>query len=567
MLRTLRAFAWMRWRVLLNSLERTGARDRLERFSLAIDQLGPIIATILLVPSALGLAGLSAYAGYWVASGVPAMTFQTLRILLMLACGFAILAPMLMPSMEPTAMVRLLLLPIRQGTLYAAQAGGALSEPWILLSLPVALALPIGLAAGGAAVAAVITLAAGALFVVCLIGLSTLSALLLHLVVRNRRRGELVALIFIVLVPALSVMPTLLMKSQERTRREHLREQRGGSDAGMPPWITRVSAVARVVVPSELFTQVARTTAAHQTRQAVLPLALLVLVGGALHGIGLVTFNSLLKSPLASGGARRASTVGKGRALRQLPGLPRATGAIALAQVRLALRTPRGRSILLSPLIVFTLVAVVIYRQGDMDIGGLSLADGFNLSTFGSALCVLSIQPFAVNQFAIDRAGLTMALLAPVRTIDLLVGKAVGLGLIAAGPAAACLVIGGLFVGGGTPALWLSLPLALVASYFLLAPAAAMLSAIFPRSVDLNSIGRGSNPHTVASLLGLLLFAASLVPAFFIVMVTTSFLGRPALAPVALLAWCGLTLIASRILFIGAAAIFDKRRENLGLVG
>ena len=313
MLRTLRAFAWMRWRVLLNSLERTGARDQLERFSLAIDQLGPIIATILLVPSALGLAGLSAYAGYWVASGVPAMTFQTLRILLMLACGFAILAPMLMPSMEPTAMVRLLLLPIRQGTLYAAQAGGALSEPWILLSLPVALALPIGLAAGGAAAAAVVTLAAGALFVVCLIGLSTLSALLLHLVVRNRRRGELVALIFIVLVPALSVMPLLVMKSQERTRREH-RDGRGRSDVGMPPWISRGSAIARVVVPSELFTQVARTTAAHHPREAVLPLALLVLIGGALHGIGLLTFSSLLKSPLASGGARRASTVGKGRA-------------------------------------------------------------------------------------------------------------------------------------------------------------------------------------------------------------------------------------------------------------
>ncbi len=122
-------------------------------------------------------------------------------------------------------MVRLLLLPIRQGTLYAAQAGGALSEPWVLLSLPVALALPIGLAAGGAAAAAVITLVAGALFVVCLIGLSTLSALLLHLVVRNRRRGELVALFFIVLVPALSVMPTLLMTSHERTRREHVDEQ------------------------------------------------------------------------------------------------------------------------------------------------------------------------------------------------------------------------------------------------------------------------------------------------------------------------------------------------------
>jgi len=33
----LRAFVWMRWRVLMNSLERTGARDRLERFSVAIE--------------------------------------------------------------------------------------------------------------------------------------------------------------------------------------------------------------------------------------------------------------------------------------------------------------------------------------------------------------------------------------------------------------------------------------------------------------------------------------------------------------------------------------------------
>ena len=62
MLRILRAFAWLRWRVLVNSLERTGARDTVERFSLAIEQLGPLIALALLIPSALGLAALSAFA-------------------------------------------------------------------------------------------------------------------------------------------------------------------------------------------------------------------------------------------------------------------------------------------------------------------------------------------------------------------------------------------------------------------------------------------------------------------------------------------------------------------------
>ena len=39
--RIFRAFLWMRWRVLVNSLERTGSRDTLERFSIAADKLGP----------------------------------------------------------------------------------------------------------------------------------------------------------------------------------------------------------------------------------------------------------------------------------------------------------------------------------------------------------------------------------------------------------------------------------------------------------------------------------------------------------------------------------------------
>ena len=48
--RIFRAFLWMRWRVLVNSLERTGARDTLERFSVAIGKLGPIMAMVLLDP-------------------------------------------------------------------------------------------------------------------------------------------------------------------------------------------------------------------------------------------------------------------------------------------------------------------------------------------------------------------------------------------------------------------------------------------------------------------------------------------------------------------------------------
>jgi hypothetical protein len=36
-LHILSAFAWMRWRVLLNSLERTGSRDMVGRMATAMD--------------------------------------------------------------------------------------------------------------------------------------------------------------------------------------------------------------------------------------------------------------------------------------------------------------------------------------------------------------------------------------------------------------------------------------------------------------------------------------------------------------------------------------------------
>src|SRR3982751_225519 len=62
--RIFRAFLWLRWRVLINSLERTGARDTIERFSLATEKLGPIMALVLLVPSSMALAGLGLVAGY-----------------------------------------------------------------------------------------------------------------------------------------------------------------------------------------------------------------------------------------------------------------------------------------------------------------------------------------------------------------------------------------------------------------------------------------------------------------------------------------------------------------------
>jgi hypothetical protein len=560
-LRTLRAFAWMRWRVFVNALEHTGGRDMLERLSGAVEQIGPIIALVLLVPSAIVLAGAGGYAGYWLAAGVPVMTFEAVRFVLLAACGFAIVGPMLMPSMEPTAVVRLLLLPIPRGTLYAAQVAGALSEPWVLIALPVVLALPVGLAAGGAALAAVLAFAAGALLILCLIGLSTVATLLLHLVARDRRRGELLALLFIILVPVLALLPGILLESPDRDGDS---ARRSRHDTPMPAWVTDGAHVAQAVVPSELFVRATRSSAQHEANDAILPLLVLVASATLLHGIGLVTFIRLLDSP--SAGTRRRTSGRAESATVRVPFLSRGSAAVAQAHVRLTLRTPRGRSIVLSPFVVFVLFTIVIFRQGQMELGFASLTNGLNLATFGSAVCLLAILPFALNQFAIDGSGLTLALLSPLSTRELLAGKAVGNGLIAVGTGLVVLVVAFVLFPDGSPWLWLSLPPGLTATYAIAAPGAAALSAIFPRAVDLNSIGRGSNAHGLAGLLGLLLFGMSGLPAILIALVTAGALHRPELTPVVMVVWCGLAVLISRLLLRGVAMLFDRRRENLGMV-
>jgi hypothetical protein len=569
MWRTLRAFAWMRWHVLMNTLERPGARDTVERLSLAIEQIGPIIALALLAPSALGLAALSAYAGYWLPGADAVATFRVIGFLLFIACGLCLVGPLLMPSMDRANAVRLLLLPISPRTLYVAQSASALSDPWTLLAVTIAIGVPVGLVAAGAIVAAAVAVLAGALLVLVLAGLSTLSAFALHLIVRDRRRGELVTLIVIVILPLIGLFPALLNGHLPGERRYEERRARVERLArGEKTVMERVTAIGRrayPLLPPELYAGAVRASARHDPAAAAGPLVGLGASAAILHALGLLTFRRLLDSPDASSRRQTVRLTGAWRA--RIPGVSRAAMAVAQAQLRLTLRTPRGRSMLLSPLLVFALFAILLRRNLEgVDFGVISVASGLGLATLGAAACLLSVLPFAMNQFAIDRAGLTLALLSPLDHRALLVGKAVGNGVVIAASALLCVLVAYTFFPSGDLALWISIPLALAATYILAAPGAAALSALFPRAVDLNSIGRGSNAHGAAGLIGLLMFVAAGAPTVLLTLVATAILQRPALAPLLLLAWCVLVLIVSRVLFRAAAALFDKRRENLAMV-
>ena len=562
MIRILRAFVWLRWRMLLNSLEKTGARDRLERFSLAMERLGPIMAAVLLIPSTIALAVIATAGGYGLGRGdEPSLLFEAVRYLLLFVPVASIVGPLFLPAADRANPVRLLLLPIPRHTLYAAQAATTLGDVWTILSVPVVLFVPLGLLAAGAVAAAAAVFASGVLLLAVIVALSALATSLLHLIARDRRRGELLALIFVVIIPAVSMLPGLL--NAER----HVRaaQRRGREELRLPTWAVKIGQGAFAVYPTELYVRSARAAAAHDATTAATRLAALALTAGALHAFGLFVFARVLESP-GSSGARRSIAPREAWG-RTLPGLTPGASAVALAQLRLALRTPRGRSIFLSPLVMMGVFGAVVLRRAEgMDFGPFALNGGLGFASFTSFICLVATLPIVVNQFAVDKAGMTLALLSPLSDREYLTGKAIGNALIAFFPAAICLLAAIAIFRTGSPALWAGVPLALIATYLLISAPAAMLSALFPRLVDLNSIGRASNAHGLAGLLGMLLFVAAGGSNLLIVIAANAWLKRPALAPVLLFAWCVIAFVISRVLFAIATRIFAARRENLALL-
>jgi hypothetical protein len=557
MLRILRAFVWLRWRTLLNSLERRSSRDVIERLSIAVEQLAPTIAAIVLLPSMIGLAGMAGYVGWTMARGEPlGFLFEALRFLLLAACALAIAGPMMLPGGDRTNAVRLLLLPIPRGVLYLGHAAGALADPWVLLTTAAVVGLALGLAAGGGIAATITAAAAGVLLIAALVGISLAVSNAAHLFVRDRRRGELLALVVVVVLPLIGMLPALMGGSRHYTP-DHAGEARAERQT------RNLERRAFALVPSELYVRTVRTSPGSERGSSAAGLAGLAAVGTTLHLLAFAAFVRVLGST-ATPGQKRA--VGGTAKRWRIPGVSRDTSAIAINQIRLAFRTPRGRATLLSPIVVFGMFALMTLRSGGTgEFAPFGLQTGLGLATFSSFVSLMAILPLAMNQFAIDRAGLTLTMLAPVATMTLLTGKAVGNAIIALIPGTVCFIAAAVLLPGGDPALWACIPLTAAAAYVTAAPIAAILSAIFPKPVDLNSIGRGSNAHGAAGLLGMLTFAAAAAPGTVLALVVGRGLERPLFAPLAVLLWILVSFGISLVLFRLAADIFNRRRENLGL--
>ena len=538
----------------MNSFERTGARDTLDRLSIAVENIGPIIAVLLLVPSAIGMAALGGAAGFGLATGAWQIPFEVLRYLLLAALAFAIVGPIALPSRDAGNPVRYLLLPVRRELLYAAHLVGTCADPWILLSAPAVVGVAGGVLVGGHPLAALVALAAGLAFVFILASVSALTSSVVHLLLRNRRRGDVVMLLLVLILPLMGLIPSMMREDRRAARRRH--EPVASAPSAVDLATRRVAAY----VPSELYRQ-AGLRAVERPARAATPLVLLLAMAAGLQAVGLIAFTRVLDMPQTLG-ARRGAAFG-GLWSHTIPGLSTAASAVALTQLRLALRSTRGRSILISPLMLLAVFGTLLYRRGGMPLAGLSISDGLTLGTVASFIAMFAVLPIAANQFAVDRTGFTRQMLSPLSVGELLAGKAVGNALICLGPALACVLVAAAVFPGGRLALWLALPPAWIATYALIAPVTATLSAIFPREVDLSRIGNGSNAHQAAGLLSVLALAVSGVPSLLLVLLATRWLHRPALAPLFTLGWCLVALAVSYAAFVPVRRLVQARLETL----
>ncbi|MBI2221296.1 MAG: hypothetical protein HYU53_08815 [Acidobacteria bacterium] len=559
-LRILRALAWLRWRVLINTITRSGARDIIERVSRTAESLLPIAIAVLLTPAAVGLAVFGVWTG-WSLTGDPlqsAFPLQVMRWTLAVALLLTLMGPILLSTgAQAAGLIRLMLLPIPARTLYFAHTVSGLSDPWVFLSVPLLAGVAVGGAVRGTALPALAALAAGVAFLLLLLGIASLSSATLQLIVRDRRRAESLVLVGLVFVVVVSLLPSAFIPKDAGRRRGP--RHRGEVGLAVPGWMqTTVAAI-----PSEIYVRAMREAAMGRGDATAARCAGLLIWAALAHGLTWPVYQRMLRTPASSGRARRIAGHG-GFATVPLAG-PR-TSAVAVSFVRLALRTPRGRAIVLMPIVmlaVFTVLFVV--RDNAIPIGPVNIGAGYSLGIFGIVLALLAIAPFAFNQFAVDGAGLTLEFLSPISPRELLYGKAAGGALIAAVPCALSLAVGA-GTGAHSAVLWSAVIFGALAAYVVLSPVAAILSLLFPRGVDLSSVGNAGNAHQAAGLLGVLAFVVSCAPPAAIAAFALRALDSPAAAAALLAAWLPVATALAYAGFTLAERLMEARRENLLMV-
>jgi hypothetical protein len=575
MIRFFKAFAWLRWRLLINGLKGGRRRDSVERFSRIAALAVPAMIIFFCLVGALLLA-IFGFLGGWLAgrgSTNPGGPLLAARVILLGVLAILILVPISSANTgAATSYRRLLLLPISRRSLHLAEVSASLADPWVLFVLPGLFTLAAGFLVAGRFGTALVGIAAATVMVAMLALVGSLVSFLISWLMRNRRRGELFTLVFVLVLSGAGIVPALFadkLGQKKRGEADRLRAEPSQTTEVKPreELVDRLDSSLSwwtLTLPSELYGRSIARAARGEHGLAWLGLSGLVLESLALYGVSFAVHRKLLESTETAGRRRRRAVASL---TRRLPGLSMAASAVAFAQARTALRSVRGRLIVFMPGPLIALLNLLAKRIPEAVPGG-SFIGSHGFVALGTSLifAMYALQALTMNQFASDRAGFTLQVLSPVSDEDLVKGKAAGCAMIFLVTAALCLISIFAVTGSGPLLLWISVLLAGAATYSLMSPAAAVMSAYFPVASDLSKTGTGGNPHGLAMFVGTLLVFVLGLPPGLIIAICFRVFESPGLTVTLMTIWTLMAcLISVPLLKYGARAL-ASRKENLVLV-
>ena len=251
----------------------------------------------------------------------------------------------------------------------------------------------------------------------------------------------------------------------------------------------------------------------------------------------------------------------------RLPFVNAAVSAIAIAQFRNAMRSVRGRLIVLLPGPMIAILTMLFRGMPDEYRWASTLAtQGHLVLAAGSVFAIYAMQAFTMNLFGSDRTGLSMYFLAPVDDADLALGKVVGAALVLEVAVVISLVASLAVAPTGSPFYWLATIAGAIATFLVLSPFAIWLSALFPVASDLSKTGAGGNPHPFPMLVGMVLTLVAAAPAGLILAADELWIHRPGAAFLFMLVWTFMAAAIAMPLVGLASRTIGARRENLALL-
>ncbi|MGV8040403.1 MAG: hypothetical protein AB2L07_10110 [Thermoanaerobaculaceae bacterium] len=565
--RTLRALAWLHWRLTINAVRSGRSRGALEGFSRVAAAVAPVFLAILVIPAMLGITVAGAVGGWALGArpeALPAVVF-IVGIALLAPFGWALIRPFAMITQGHLERGELLrLLPIPASLLRHLELVKALMDPFFLVFAPGVLALALGALLAGRPLVALVALAGGVGFLALLACFTSLLSLGGQLALRDRRRGELVALVFVLAISALGFLPQLLRLDDARSHPVPPPAAAEGAPrpghAG-PPELGEVPLGLRAL-PSFQLAQALAGAARGESGATVLPLGTLWVLAALAYGLAAPLHRRLLETP-ASSGTRRAERVDT-----PTGGIPLVSGpvaAVAAVQLRAFMRTVRGKATVAFPPFIGLLVAFIITR-GDVPDMPVFLTSSVWAPAFVALMAVFNLGVLTCNQFAASGAGLILELLQPVGPRAMVRGRALAAALLCT--ASLLVAMAPLLIVLPRAALptALAITLAGLAVHLTLAPAAAVLSAVFPKTANLSRLGQEGQPHPIAHLTVFALHGVAAAPPAACILVALQVLATPWLAPLLTFAWLALAAPLALAALPLAERALVARRENLALV-